>query len=716
MPSTRKQAVLPRARRWTPAIAMALLASPAMGQTGTTAEAVAIPEVRVEGETARGPVRGTVATRSATATKTDTPLIETPQAITVITRDQMDLLNTSALGIATRYTAGTNMEQYGEDARGEYFNIRGFAADIILDGMRLPAFTGYTGYRLEPWGLERIEVLRGTNSALYGQANLGGIVNGVSRIPQPDGQRNTLALQGGSFDRIQGMFDVGGRLTEDGSLSWRAVGLVRDAGTQIDNVLNNRIYVAPSLRWRPDASTDITLQASYMRDEAASSAAFLPPQGTLLSSPYGTIPRNRNTGEPGYDRYRRNQYSMGWLAEHRPDDVWTLRQNFRYIYMDMDYRSIYPTGTAASNLNAGRQAFRGQPIYNAVTLDNQAERRIRTGPLEHQLLFGVDYRWQLLQQRTGSSNAVPTLNLYNPVYGATVGVPAITTSTNQFLQQFGLYMQDQIRLDRWVLTLSGRQDWAWGTTRNNRAYTTTSMNDNAFTGRAALLYRSALGISPYVSYATSFLPTTGTDFFGNNFRPTTGQQWEVGVKYQPEGRSSLFTVALYELTQQNITTTDPLHTGYSIQTGEARSRGVELEADVALTEAWRVRAAYTYQDPEITRSNTLNLGNRPIATPNHQASLWSNYSFRVAEGVRATIGGGVRYNGNTLGNNVTGSVYHVPSYTLFDAMASVEWEKWRLSVNGSNLGDRTYLAACSGLANCAYGVGRTVFATLAYTW
>lgn len=702
---------------WVPAAAMSLIAADAAAQTTGEASATTLPELRVEGESARGPVRGPVATRSATATRTDTPLNETPQSVTVITRDRMDTLNATSLSLATRYTAGTNLEQYGEDARGEYFAIRGFPADIFLDGMRLPAFTGFSSFRLEPWGMERIEVLRGSSSALYGSSNPGGIINAVSRIPQPD-LRNTVALQLGSFERLQTHFDLGGALTDDGSVLWRFTGLVRDGNTQIDDVLNNRIYLAPSLRFRLGDRTDLTLLASYMRDDAGSNAAFLPLAGTLNPSRFGTIPRERNSGEPGYDRFLRNQYMAGYQLEHRPSDDWTLRQSLRYMHMNIDYRSIYPSGAVGANGQSPRIAFRGEPIFNAITVDNSAEYRFSTGPVSHTALFGLDYRWQLTQNRSGSltgpAQGVPSLNLFSPVYGAAVPLPAITTSNNQVQSQFGIYLQDQIRLDRWVLTLSGRQDWAWGDTRNNITGTHATMNDNALTGRVGLLYASAIGLSPYVSYSTSFLPTAGTDFFGRNFEPTTGQQWEVGLKYQPEGRSSLFTMAFYDLTQQNVSTGDPNHIGFNIQTGEARSRGIELEANIALTDAWRVIAAYTYQEPEITRSTTATLGNRPTATPNHSASLWTDYTFRIADGVTATLGGGVRYQGNTLGNNQSGSIYHVPSYTLYDAMARIDWQNWRLAVNGSNLSDRTYLAACS--TTCTYGTGRTVFATLAYSW
>lgn len=717
MLSRKESGAVSRCRRWAPVAALMTISATAGAQTTDDPAAVALPEVRIEGESARGPAQGMVATRSATATRTDTPIIDTPQSISVITRERMDEMNAWNLASALRYTPGVNFEQYGDDARGEYFQIRGFQGDVFLDGMRLPAFNGFNSARLETWGMERVEVLRGSASALYGQTNIGGIVNATSRIPQP-GMRNTIALQAGSYDRMQVMGDVGGSLTEDDSLLWRFTGLWRDSGTSIDDVTNDRIYVAPSVRWRPNEVVDLTVLGSYLHDEAGSSAQFLPRVGTIDYSPYGRIPINRNTGEPNYDRFTRDQVTAGYLLSIRPAEDWLIRSSFRYMYYQIDYRSIYPY-TQTGN-TAGRIAYRGEPITNAATFDNNVEHRLMTGPVEHTLLGGVDYRWQLMQNRAGSAVG-PSINLFNPVYGAYVPLPAITSSTNQTQQQLGTYVQDQMRWDRVYFTLTGRYDWSWQDTRNTFTEAVTSLNDSAFTGRVGLLYSFESGISPYISYSTSFLPTAGTDYFGANFEPTTGTQWEVGVKYQPPGSRSFAAVALFDLTQQNVLTSDPQHTNYSIQTGEVRNQGVEVEANVALTDEWRVIAAYTYQEPEVTSSNTGTEGNRPVVTPNHQISAWTDYTFRLAEGVALMIGGGVRYQGNTLASNVTGAIAVTPSYTLYDAMASVTWQNWRLAVNGTNIGNTRYVDSCSGAAgvatsSCGYGAGRTVYATLAYSW
>jgi len=698
-----------------PAAAALTFSTALHAQTAEDANGIALPEVRIEGESARGPAGGMVATRSATATRTDTPIVDTPQSISVITRERMDVMNSWNLSSALRYTPGVNFEQYGDDARGEYFQIRGFAGDVFLDGMRLPSFTGFNSARIEPWGMERIEVLRGSASALYGQTNIGGIVNAISRTPQT-GMRNTIGTQVGSYNRLQVMGDVGGSVTDDDTLMWRFVGLWRNADTSIDDITNDRVYVAPSFRWRPNDQVDLTVLGSYMYDDAGSSAQFLPRSGTLDTSVYGRIPISRNTGEPNYDRFTRSQATLGYLLAVRPAEDWLIRSSFRYMYYEIDYRSIYPYVLTGNT--SGRIAYRGEPITNAATFDNNVEYRVTTGAVEHTLLGGVDYRWQLVQNRSGSAVG-PSINLFNPVYGSFVPLPAITTSTNQTQSQLGTYVQDQMRWDRVYFTLTGRYDWSWQDTRNTFTEATTSLNDSAFTGRVGLLYSFEFGVSPYISYSTSFLPTAGTDYYGANFEPTTGTQWEVGVKYQPPGSRTFASVALFDLTQQNVLTSDLQHTNYSVQTGEIRNQGVEVEVNVALTDEWRVIGAYTYQEPEITSANNGTQGNRPVVTPNHQASVWTDYTFRLAEGIALMIGGGVRYQGNTLANNVDGAIASTPSYTLYDLMASVTWKNWRLQVNGTNIGNTRYIDSCSGYgasASCGYGAGRTVYATLGYTW
>ncbi|MBL6458377.1 TonB-dependent siderophore receptor [Belnapia sp. T6] len=706
------------------ATGLALAAPAAQAQAPQPVQdgALQMPELRIEGvrETATGPVQGIAAERSASGTKTDTPLILTPQNVTVVTRQQMDLQNSRNLGEVLGYTASG--QGILSDFRGEYGTVRGFTPDIYLDGLRVPVPVTAHSFRIEPWGMERVELLRGANSGLYGQGNLGGIINAISKAPYP-GQTNEVALQGGSFGRIQGMFDLGGAIGSGDSLLWRFNGLVRDSDTYVDGGRDNRIYLAPSLTWRPTGDTTITLLASYMRDDAGITGQWLPAFGTALYNRNGTIPRGRATGEPGWDRYHRSQYGAGARIEHRLNENWTLRSNLRGTYHEMDYASIYASGFSPANQQRmlARVASYQNPSYRSFAIDNQAEGRVTTGPLEHTLLFGLDYRVQGLHARTFSA-AAGALDVFTPSYGYRPGVLPLTASNNQTIQQTGLYLQDQVRLDRWYLTLTGRQDFADTSTHNNRTNIESSQRDAHFTGRAALLYAFDFGLSPYVSYATSFLPNIGTlapTRGGGAFAPTTGEQFEAGIKYQPPGQASLYSATLFQLTQQNVLTTDPTNTTYSIQTGEVRVRGLELEARLALTPALNLLASWTAQDPEVTKTNTGNLGMRPAAIPAHTGALWADYSFAVLDELRVTLGGGMRYLGNTLGNgapSASSPQFHVPSFTLFDAVARVDWRQWRLAVNATNLSNETYVNACYTYSSCSYGVGRAAYATLSYRW
>ena len=673
--------------------------------------------VQGTGQTGSSPGVGYAAPVAATGTKTDTPVIETPQAISVITRERMDDQNVRSITDALRYSAGVSADGYGADVRGFYGTIRGFSPDIYLDGMRLPQTVTAQSFQLEPWGLERIDVIRGAASPLYGGGNLGGLVNGISKTPRLD-QVNQVAIQTGSYGRIQGAIDVGGKATEDGTWLWRLNALARDSDTSYDNILNNRIYVAPSIAWVPDAGTKVTLLASYTQDDAGSSAQFLPAKGTVLYNPAVKIAPNFLNGDPVYDVYSKRQVSVGYLAERHMTEAWTLRQSVRFAHIDLNYRSAYGAGLAAgSNVLLNRVAALQQPTINTVTVDNQSETRFTTGPIGHDLLLGVDFRNNVLVNRTASL-AAPQLNLVDPVY-LPVTWPSLgaanAVGTNQVQRQVGLYAQDQLSWQGWRLTLTGREDFANADTLNTKTGVRTTNDDQVFTGRVALLYAFEAGFSPYVSYATSFLPLTGTNLYGQPYQPQTGKQVEVGLKYQPPGSSLLLTAALYDLQQENVLTVDPANPLNTVQTGQVRTRGIEFEATGEILPRLNLIGALTYQVPEVTQTNiAAQLGKRPAAIPNQLASVWLDYTQPITETITAGFGGGVRYTGRTAGDAT--NTFDVPGFALLDLQARVDWQTWRLQVNATNLPNASYVAVCSGVTSCSYGTGRAVFMTLSYKW
>lgn len=674
-----------------------------------------LPEISVEGrgETASGPVSGFLAERSASGTKTSTDLIETPQNVTVISRDRLETVNARSIAEAVRYTAG--LSDYGgrDDPRGFAGTIRGFPPDIYLDGLRLPLVAAAQSYDLEPYGLERLEVLRGASSPLYGSGQLGGILNGVSKQPQL-GRLNEITLQGGSFSRIQGTADVGGKLVQDGSVLWRVNTLVRKSDTAVDNVLNNRIYVAPSVKWIGEKTT-VTLLASYTQIDAGSTAQFLPASGTVLYNRLGYIRRSFNNGDANYDVYSKRQVAAGYLLEHQAAENWVVRQNLRFAHEDLNYRTITTTGVLADGRTITRQAQRQENGFNNLAVDTQSEIRLKTGPLSHELLTGVDFSAQFVSIRRGQGTA-PNLDVYAPVYRA-VSLPAyaITTNTNQTQNQTGFYAQDQVSIDSWRLTLTGRQDFVTGNLTNNATRLTQPNNPEKFTYRLGLLYAAPVGVSPYVTYATSFLPQTGVDRAGGGFVPTTGDQIEVGVKYKPTGLDLLFTLSAFDLTQQNVLTPDPLSANFSVQTGEIRARGIEFEAIGNITPSLRVIGALTYQEPLITESNAAGeVGSRPVVIPSHLASLYLEKRFDVSETLSTTVGAGTRYTGSTAG--AVPNTFTVPSQWLFDLTGKVEWQRYRIQVNATNLADRRVIAACVRTTSCSYATGRAVYATLGYRW
>ncbi len=689
--------------------------------------ATVLDPITVEGreETAYGPVQGYVATRSSTGTKTDAPISEVPQSVSVVTRDQIDARGARTLAEALAYNAGVATGQRGESAGLGSANIviRGFGGTGSLneywDGLQI-AGTNFATSGIEPFLFERIEVLRGPTSVLYGQNQPGGVVNSVSKRPTAKRRGEVQAL-GGTFDTIELNLDVSGPIVDDGTLSYRVLAVISDEDGQSDFSGQARQVAAPSISWRPTRDTTLTTQLIYQNDDADGlSLRTLPAIGTLFDSPNGRLPRNRFAGEPTYNKWDREILSVAYFLEHDLTDKWSARQNFRYLKTSLDTELVYAVSLQGDNRTVNRSAFGLVEDSHLIAVDNQLEGDIETGPLSHNVLLGVD-----LQRRTGSTlrrfSAAPTLDLFAPAYFQTFPEPPIFQDADDTQFRLGLYGQNQIKFQRWILTLGGRHDWTDNELTNNRTDTTTETSDSAFTGRVGLGYAFENGITPYFSFAQSFQPQSGVDFNGDRFEPTTGEQYEIGVKYDVPAQNAFVTLSAFELTQQNVLTSDPVNTGFSVQTGEIRSRGIELEGVASLENGLDLIASYTFLDQEVTKSNDADKGKRPRSVPRQTASLWASYGFDAGwlDGIR--LGGGVRYVGRSEGD--TQNTFHVPSYTLFDASLNYDlsalgahFDNWHVAVNATNLTDNKYVASCNAANSCFYGVGRSVIARLKYKW
>ena len=692
---------------------------------------MALPETSVIGvenyESAWGPVEGYTATRTAAGTKTDTALVEAPRSISVATRQQMEDRGVHSLDDAVRYMPGITASSYGSDTRADWLRVRGFEPTQFLDGLPLPKGV-YANPKQETWNLDRLALLRGPASSVYGQTPPGGLLDMVSRRPS-DVQSSEIQLQYGSDNHRQINFASTGKIDDAGQFLYGLSGVVRDSGTQVDHVDNKRYNIAPSLTWNIDDDTKFTLLTQFTRDDTGITSQFLPVQGTKIDMPFGKVSHHKNLGDPDWEYYDRTYYALGYAFEHRLNDVWQFKQNLRYTKSDLSFQGItvgsYPFTQVDNDGNVGRTTTIVDEDISQFAVDNNFQADFATGDIRHTLLLGLDHQ-RSNTNYTSIFGSAPDINVNNPIHGQPIVRPARSTAFydyNQKTYQTGLYVQDQMALDQWRLTLGGREDWVHTSTQFiNKGDTTNTQRDKAFSGNAAISYVFDSGFVPYLSYAESFQPTSGADASSTeSLKPTEGKQWELGIKYQPPGSKTLLTAAVYDLTQKNVSVSSFVN-GVSItsQTGEVKVKGLELEAVSDVTDNLKVIAAYTLAKSEV--QNGADKGNRLQLMPNQQASLWADYTWHSGVLDGFGIGAGARYTGNTYGDKANTWLGKADAYTVFDA--AVHYDLGRLdnslkgaslALNATNLLDKDYISTCDSFY-CYYGDQRSVVASATYKW
>jgi len=664
------------------------------------------------------------AERAVAGTKTDTPLIEIPQSISVITDQEFRDRTAIDFQDVYRYSAGvaaaTNI-----DSRGDFIYARGFEAAQYLDGLkRMPDFI--YGARLEAFTLERAEVLRGPSSVLYGAGGPGGVLNGASKTPKFE-LGGEVGIVVGTDDRIQGQADIYGPLSD--TLAARLVVLARDGKTQW-GMPDDRILINPSLLWRPTPDTEITLIGLYQNDKNAS-LGYVPLSNSLLApNESKKVDFNFYQGEPDFNRMN-TEYAFGSLliTQHFGSGV-TFSSRTRYSHMDTDYREIYgdfsdgvsPFADAEETL-LRREFYVNKERSKVLNTDNNLLFKFNTGPIEHEILVGVDYTWFSQNKDEGFScngyegffgcyegGSPPPINIYDPQYGAEIDY-GYTNFLEYKSTQLGIYVQDQISYaDRVHVLLGLRRDKA--TSERNGV---DELDQVAWSFRGGIIAELGAGISPYFSYSESFLPVPGGDFFGNPFQPRTARQYEGGVKWEPiEG--ALLSASYFDIVENNYVSQDPTNIQNFVQGGSVGSKGVEVEATVRLPENFDFIASYSYTDAKVlTSSQYLTAGDRLADLPKHLASVWGVKTFSFGNDWTMRAGAGVRYIGSRLD---TGQTLLNPSVTLMDAMVSASYGNWILSVNSSNIFNTHYYGSC-GLSSPPYGYcsaakDRTILASLTH--
>lgn len=695
-----------------PGLGLAQDAKPAEEKKdGETVELTPVQVEALRSITSYEATEGYVSYYSVAATKTDTPAIETPQSISTIGRQEMEDRGVKTMAEAVRYSPGVTVDNYGVDPRGyDSITIRGFYSSTtgsFRDGLRMDG-NAFAAYTTEPYAIERIDIMRGPSGALYGQAEAGGVVDRTTKRPYAD-MRQEIRVEAGSWDHFQGAFDLGGKANEDGSLLFRLTGVARESNTEFDyndgtSQDNNRLFIAPALTWKGD-KTEITFLADYMKDSRS------PLFNTFANETVGRT--GVVAGEPGFDQFHQEQFSVGYALAHQFDDTFTFRQTARYFEVEVDYQTVSPGVLAADNRTLNRTTFGAPDELAQVAIDNQLEARFDLKGMKHTMLFGFDYSRSVDEYSYYSGLADP-LDLINPVYTGAALPATPYLSNEQTLTQTGVYLQDQIKLDKWLLTLGGRYSWVDLDTDDLLNNTTQSFQDSAFTGRVGLTYLFDNGVAPYASFIQGFVPRQGTDLYGKPFEPEDSTQYEVGVKYQPLNYNALFTASVFHLTKTNVQTRDPSDINNTLQTGEIEVRGLELEAKAGLFTGLDVTAAYAFMDAEVTQSNDGNVGLSPVLVPEHTASLWAVYSVQQPELRGLRFGGGVRYVGSVYNDTLNTS--ENPDYLLVDALVGYAVnDNMTVELRATNLLDEEYTTTCA-FGSCYYGPGRWVSANLTYRW
>lgn len=683
------------------AMSAAFMPASAIAQDATGDATQLAPIVLQSGATKISEDNNTVVPkRTVSATKTDTPIVETPRAISVVTHEEMEQRAVTDMIQAARYSSGVTTGAFGYDPRFDQIYIRGIETTTtgdFRDSLRQPIMN-YGSFATEVYTLDRIEILKGPVSVMYGAASAAGIVNRISKMPQEEAHHE-VELQYGTVGRKQAAFDFGGPVGESDELFYRLVGLAREGEGSYD-IPDDRYLLQPSFTWKPSDDTTVTVYGLAQKGETGASAwSYLQGKDVVLYT------------DPDFNSQKVEQYQLGYQLEHKFDNGLTFRQNARVG--DVDLKAHY-LNRVYLNTAGNWPTTAVTEDMRAYQIDNQLESQFDTGSLSHTLLVGLDYTRVLSEFAMGDDEVVPGTP------GSTVAIPALTDFTDSSLSQTGIYAQDQIEFGRWRAVAGLRYDWAHQKTAVEGG-STSEKDDGVLSGQVGLLYLFDNGLAPYISYGTSFIPSTALAADGSVLEPTKGRQIEVGLKYQPQGENYSLSGAVYRLVETGKPQYDVPSYLFSHNSGENTYTGFEIEGRTEFDNGISLIAAYTYAHAEITENFDPSLvGNTPSTVPRHVASLWVNYAVPEDAALSGlSIGGGVRVmsdsftsDANTSKNAGVGYLDAALSYD-FGATAP-DLKGLSLAVSATNLADRREQVCTDGY--CYTGRGRTVLGSLKYKW
>ncbi|EKT55979.1 TonB-dependent siderophore receptor [Providencia sneebia] len=668
------------------------------------------------------------ATKTTSATKTDTEIAKLPQTVNVVTKTQMENRAAETVVDALRYTPGVVTEYRGDSNRNDEVFSRGFDyANKILDGISFGGNASSSMGTTEPWFLDRVEMIKGPASVQYGQISPGGVIVMTSKKPTAE-KINKVQLRAGNRNKTEGFLDLGGKLTDDGTVLYRLNGLAKKKDTQVKDYEEEKYAIAPAITFLNE-NTTFTLLGYLQNSPKNGYRNFLPKIGTLESTPEGKIPQDFNISNPDYNISKQKQHSIGYEFEHNFSDTVSLVQKARYAEIDEKYNYLVfnSISTEAANYPyiLKRMAQHEKTKLNTFGVDTHLNFDINHNRLSQTLLVGVDYKWTKEdKQFWRDRNSNYDIDWRNPNYQK-VDESKQTVSTDQLQKsdQVGVYLQDQLEWNNWNLLASTRYDWVEVRTQDRTSSNRYQQNDGKLTGLIGLLYTFDNGISPYISYSTSFEPNLATNRKPGSkpFDPKTAKQTEVGIKYLTPDQNTLATLSFYDIEQKNIPKYDS-DLGYMTLIGKGESKGIEAQINSKITDKIAVTGAYAYTKTKVLETtNPAEKGKEFPRIPKNMFSAWGQYNENAGMFNGAKAGVGIRYIGSSKA--AADNSFSVPSVTLYDAMVGYDLGELSSSLKGAtiqlnvnNLTDKHYVSSCGMADACFYGIGRTGTVTFDYSW
>ena len=677
----------------------------------------------VDTERATGPVQGYKATRSASATRTDTPIHETPQSISVVTREAVEDLGATRLQDALDYAGGVGRANNFGGQGLTTITVRGFTTgEFYRNGF--PINRGYPNMP-DANTIERLEVMRGPAATLYGRSDPGGTFNVVSK--QPSSERSvTLGSQLNDQGMRRGTLDATGPLDEDGRFAYRLNVLGEGGETFRDHVETERYAVTPVLSWQVNDSTRITFEGEFMRNNHPLDRGL-----TRYPTQTGTASRDTFWGEKDVGKLH-NDNNMGQVRfEHDLNDSWTLGGGVQILDGTLKGNAVEANSMGADGRTLSRNFNWRKLDWTDRDVQLNLTGRFNTGGLEHLLLTGIeyeDYDYKSIIMRSSGAAGSYAIDIFNPVYGQ--ARPALTrtpTHDQENLKTWAAFVQDQVSLTERLKLLVGarfeRFEHDYDTyVPGGRSWT---KSDNSVTPRLGLTYELTDDLALYASASRSFKPNAGAarpDASASavasaqkGFDPEKGKAFELGAKWQVLDKQLSVEAAVYQIDKKNVLTTDPLDSSYSVAAGEVRSRGLDVNVVGNITPAWRMIGSYAYVDAQVTKDNTLRDGTRLMNIPRHSASLLSLYEFQDGPLRGLGLGGGARYVDDRAGQTANVPNFSMDSYTVYDLLSYYKVnEDVRLNLDVKNVFDKDYEEGAFGNIYAYPGAPRTVQVGISY--